>query len=287
MHACDALSMVLAATGDRECAAYYGSLALRLKDEATAAQRGTIPLNRPTAERARKVISFTLFGSQPRYLRGALLNLLSARRQLPDWTCRFYVDPSVDQNFLTVVEIEGAELVHCNEAGADRRMFLARRFLVNDDPSVDRFLVRDCDSVIGEREVAAVAEWLASGAPFHAIRDWHTHTDLMLAGLWGGIAGVFPNMQAHITRFAQNNAASSNWDQLFLREMIWPNIRDSIVVHDRLHEGHAVRPIPGTAPTGDDHIGQNEFVGGLTRQAHLFAPFARRIPALGFRVQTD
>ena len=75
----------------------------------------------------------------------------------------------------------------------------SRRFLVSDDPDVGYFLVRDCDSVVSAREAAAVAKWLGSGLPFHAMRDYYTHTDPLLAGMWGGIAGVFPDIKSATT----------------------------------------------------------------------------------------
>ena len=51
---------------------------------------------------------------------------------------------------------EGAELVHDPSGDTDIRHLLCRRFLVSDDPDVGCFMVRDCDSVIGEREASAV-----------------------------------------------------------------------------------------------------------------------------------
>jgi hypothetical protein len=52
--------------------------------------------------------------------------------------------------------------------------------------------VRDADSVLNLRERLAVDDWLASGRWFHIMRDWWSHTDLVLAGMWGGVAGVLP-----------------------------------------------------------------------------------------------
>ena len=72
--------------------------------------------------------------------------------------------------------------VRLEPSGQPMREKLAWRFKVANDPSVGRFLVRDVDSVIGEREKAAVDAWLASDKWFHVMRDWWTHTDLILAG---------------------------------------------------------------------------------------------------------
>jgi hypothetical protein len=34
-----------------------------------------------------------------------------------------------------------------------------------------------------------------------AIRDGWTHTDLMLAGMWGGVAGALPDLQTQADRY--------------------------------------------------------------------------------------
>jgi ATP synthase protein I len=59
------------------------------------------------------------------------------------------------------------------------------RFLALDDPLAHRILFRDADSVISRREAGAVEQWIASGKRFHMMRDWGSHTALILAELWG------------------------------------------------------------------------------------------------------
>ena len=42
------------------------------------------------------------------------------------------------------------------------------------DPTVGRFLVRDCDARLSVAETDLVRQWIDSGYPFHAVRD-HVH----------------------------------------------------------------------------------------------------------------
>ncbi len=72
------------------------------------------------------------------------------------------------------------------------------RFLVEDDPDVDFFLVRDADSVMNIKECAAVEDWLASGKAFHVMRDLPIHAELILAGMWGAHRGNIGNMRQRI-----------------------------------------------------------------------------------------
>jgi hypothetical protein len=282
----DALAHSHCETDDPIRARLFGTMALDFKDQSTCARRGTIVPDRSVDPAAkRRIIAFTLFGSGRRYLRGALHNVLAARDVYPGWTCRFYVDQSVDPDLLAVLAEEGAELVMDESGNDDVRHRLTRRFLVSDDPEVGHFLVRDADSAVSPREAAAVSEWIGSGLPFHAMRDWYTHTDPLLAGLWGGIAGVFPDMAGTIGRFAKRAPLSTNWDQYFLREEIWPAIRDDCCVHDRLFNSHAARRWPTPAPKGREHVGQNEFVSDTVAQAMRLMPFRERVPALGLHEQ--
>ncbi len=275
----DALAMSCSSTGDTIRARVFGTLALNEKDALTKDRHGSPALLPPgDAASRRKIIAFSLFGSHPRYLRGALQNVIVARTLYPGWTCRFIVDDSVDSTFLAVMAEEGAEIVHDTSGDEDVRHRLCRRFLVADDPEVGYFMVRDCDSVVSPREAAAVAEWLGSGLPFHAMRDWYTHTDPMLAGMWGGIGSIFPDMASAIADFREATPLNTNWDQFFLRDRIWPAIRDQVMVHDRYFTAHRTRPFPTPTPKGEEHVGQNEFGHDEAGQAAALADLRRASP---------
>lgn len=277
--ACDALAASCCAIGDLERARAFGEKALHLKDEAAAATAAP-PLTPVRPGPGQDVIAFTLFGSQPRYLRGALHNQLVAKDLYPGWTCRFYVDASVDADLVALLDELGAQIVMDDSRDEDPRHRLTCRFLVSDDPGVARFLVRDCDSVISPREAEAVGEWVASGEAFHVMRDWYTHTDPMLAGMWGGFAGLLPAMAETIASFRSETALLTNWDQWFLRERVWPQVRGSVMVHDRLFAGHRSRPFPGAPPPIPEHVGQDEHGARGELQAERLRPFAKRVPAL-------
>jgi tetratricopeptide (TPR) repeat protein len=277
----DGLATSSFALGDEAAARRFGTQALDAKDEATSASRGIVELTKVSGcDGRRSIISFSLWGSRPRYLRGALQNVLATRDLYPGWICRFVIDESVDKDFLAVLRDEGAELI-LDESGDDSLQHrLTRRFAVADDPAVGRFLVRDCDSVIGAREAAAVSEWVASGLPFHVMRDWWSHTDPILAGLWGGIAGAFPRLMDAVRTFRAMAPETSNWDQWFLRDHVWPAIRDRAMIHDRLFDSHGARPWPFPDPEDGSHVGQNEFAVDQAGQAAMLQPYAERAPAL-------
>jgi tetratricopeptide (TPR) repeat protein len=139
------------------------------------------------------VIAFSLWGTNPRYLRGAVRNLQEVPLVYPGWVCRFYVDDSVPVEFVNLAIELGAQVIQ-QPANQSVRQKLSWRFLVANDPTVRRFLVRDADAVVSTREALAVMEWLESDRWFHVMRDYWTHTDPILAGMWGGRSGLLPDL---------------------------------------------------------------------------------------------
>lgn len=256
-----------------------GEHALAIKDEkAVIPPDVTLRSRSADVEAKRKIIAFSLWGSNPRYLRGALHNVLTARNVYPGWTCRFYVDSSVDSGFREVLAGLGAEILEHRIAGMPQR--LSRRFVVADDPNVGRFLVRDCDSVVSEREAGAVDQWIASDKPFHVMRDWWTHTDPVLAGMWGGIAGVLPSMRTLLGSYKAAHLETPNWDQWFLRDSVWPLIRDHALVHDSRFASRNAIPFPSETPTDNTHVGQDEFAVRRAHQKQILAEWIEKLPLL-------
>ena len=184
--ALDSLTHSLQKVGQLRAAKEAGTKSLSLKDQMNAGHiKGwKLPADSPaewiTAKK--NVISFSLWGHKPRYLRGAIDNVLAAPAIYPGWVLRFYVDNSVPSDVTNALESLGAEvLIEKPDSSLVER--LGWRFKVADDQDVGRFLVRDVDSVINARESRAVAQWVESDKWFHVMRDWWTHTDLILAGM--------------------------------------------------------------------------------------------------------
>lgn len=133
------------------------------------------------------------------------------------------------------------------------------RFLALDDAQAQRILFRDADSVISEREAEAVAQWLASDKHFHALRDNGTHTELLLAGLWGVVGGALPPL-AQLARlfFAEPVASRHFADQHFLRRYVWPYARRSLLQHDSMFGFLDAAGFPGGPMPEDFHVGYAE-----------------------------
>ena len=56
---------------------------------------------------------------------------------------------------------------------------------------------------LSEWELNAVEAWINSGRWFHVMRDWWSHTDPVLAGMWGSEGSIpwpdsYPPMPIHV-----------------------------------------------------------------------------------------
>jgi len=176
-----------------------------------------------------KIISFSLWGNKKMYSVGAIENIKLAREIYPGWQCRFYVDDTVPISMVNDIKREGGEIKIINtKRGAFWGMFW--RFMANDDPLVDVFISRDCDSRLNYREKAAVDEWINSDKYLHTMHDHYAHRSVpILGGMWGLKKGGYNNLTKRIDLW--NKYDRKGIDQYFLWANIWPALHKSCMRH--------------------------------------------------------
>jgi hypothetical protein len=122
---------------------------------------------------------------------------------------------------------------------------LFQRFLVMNDPTVARFLVRDCDARLSVEEADLTEEWLNSGFPFHAVRDHVLHNELMIGCLWSGRTDCGIDIVELMRQyFTAGPTAKYGHDQWMLGSKLWPLIRDRCLVHDKYYTLPGVHTVP-------------------------------------------
>ena len=109
----DGLSAACHMVGDDDAAREWGRQAIEEKTR-LAADAPPLKLGKPRAK-GEKLLVFSLWGNNPRYLRGALQNLLHCPDVYPEFLCRFCVDDSVPVDFLTALADNGLSLIHISE----------------------------------------------------------------------------------------------------------------------------------------------------------------------------
>ena len=123
----------------------------------------------------KKVISFSLYGNNPKYTLGAIKNMdLHLNQEIyKDWVLRFYINNTVPKKIIDELKSKHAEIINMDNSYLNNfGMFW--RFIILEDNNVDIFIVRDVDSRISKREENAVNEWIMSDKQIHIIRD-HPH----------------------------------------------------------------------------------------------------------------
>lgn len=130
----------------------------------------------------KKVISFSVYGSDPKYTIGALRNLQLSKHIYPDWDIYLYYNNTVPNDMIEKYKeydhVTFFDMTGYNIPG----MFW--RFLPRD---CERFISRDTDSRLSMREKYAVDEWIESNKTLHVMRD-HPHHDG--APIMGGLFGI-------------------------------------------------------------------------------------------------
>ena len=212
------------------------------------------------------IIAYSLWGDKPIYWFGALKNIELAKKYFPDWKCRFYIDKNSRQDLIDTIKGDNVEVVLVNPTGSHDNSYFHNgmlwRFAASEDPEVNVFLSRDCDSRISEREVSAINEWLLSDKDFHIMRDHPYQSTHILGGMWGCRNGMMRKIGLSnlISNWCVNKRSSYSYgiDQDFLKEVVYSLIKNNAMEHSEfnLRFGGEIRPFP--------YIRNNyEFVGDV------------------------
>jgi hypothetical protein len=219
----------------------------------------------------KKVISFSLWGDKPMYNVGAIRNAEMAKEIYPGFECWFYIHAeSVPNETIEKLKLfdnakiilKSGDLLSCKP--------MAWRFEAIDDPEVEIMMSRDTDTRFTLREKLAVEEWLNSDRIFHILRD-HPHHDFeILGGMFG--TKKLPEIQSWyslIEKIDQNNI--DRWyDQVFLKDFIYPIIKDNSMIHARFHkkESHC-RDFPIDYSSDLRFVGEYVFEDESRSQYHI------------------
>ena len=231
----DALKVAHFYTGKVEEAIRYGQRALDLRDAEACRLPRTVSMTEPGGPPSgHNVISFSLWGTAPFYSYGAMINLVLSRTVYPGWTCRFYVDATVPPACVGFLRDNGADVRNIEDEYPGVGLF--QRFLVMNDRTVGRFLVRDCDARLSAAEADLVRQWIDSDHPFHVVRDHVLHNELMIGCTWAGRTDCGIDIVELMRRyFTFGPTAKYGHDQRMLGLLLWPLIRSRCLVHDKYY----------------------------------------------------
>jgi hypothetical protein len=192
----------------------------------------------------KNIVAYSLWGDHPMYWFGALKNIELVKKYFPGWICRFYIDDSCKKELIETIKGDNVEVILVKSKDSFHGMFW--RFWASEDPEVDIFLSRDCDSRISDREVAAIEEWLNSDKDFHIMRDHPYHTVPILGGMWGCRNGIMRKIGLSKMIESWNQYQIKGIDQDFLGRCVYPLVVNNALEHSEfnLRFGGEIRQFP-------------------------------------------
>ncbi len=222
--------------GQEKLGLVYDPISEKIQGERRLSEEDRIHSRNAKIER--NILSYSLFGSEPGYCECMYLNILESSKTYPGWEVVVYHDDTVPPYVLERFSSKGAILVNVLELGIAHWPGTFWRFAAVSIQNANLICFRDADSIVCNRERVLVDSWQKSSLPFHIIRDWYTHSDLILAGLWGAKAALLNCLPDWIETYLKNKKKlhATHEDQIFLAEKVWPIIKDYSLVHDSIHD---------------------------------------------------
>jgi len=181
-------------------------------------------------------ISFSLYGNDPMYTRGMIINANTIIQRFPFFRTQIYIADDVPQETITTLEnIPSVRLISVNRKAGIENMF--DRFKAIDEPECSLMLVRDADSRIHDRDASCIDDFLSSNKDLHIIRDHPFHNVPILGGLWGirktALSNTILSMIETWIYIKNVKDFPKGIDQDFLSEVIYPLFLSSAIIHDR------------------------------------------------------
>jgi hypothetical protein len=176
-----------------------------------------------------KNISYSLFGTLPKYYVGAIKNVKLNKKLIPEWETIIYYHPNnFDFSYLPKLEKLGAKMINVKDIqiggkpSIDFPYFWRFLSFLNEGPTI----VRDLDSRVSKREVKYINNWLNSNLEYFIIRDhpWHSPVP---SGLFG-IKSYVLEFENHFNNFISKSDLRWGTDQEILHEYMEPLSKNNI-----------------------------------------------------------
>ncbi|KAK3849987.1 hypothetical protein Pcinc_043281 [Petrolisthes cinctipes] len=135
-------------------------------------------------------------------------------------------------------------MVHEGIGNVNESFAMTWRFSVMGDPLVNRYIVRDSDSPLIQREVDAVNEWINLGTCFHTMRDHIAHLFPVMGGMWGGCNYWQPDKNKGIRTTLFLSRKVYGGDQNALTTYLLPWAKENMTSHT----SYPCKQFPGSLP---------------------------------------
>lgn len=175
------------------------------------------------------LISFSLYGRDPKYSAGILRNAEFVGTHMHQWIMRVYCGSEVAESVMENLVLLGCQVIRQDKDWHENGMFW--RYMPLGEKGIQFVAFRDADSRLGLRDIQSLDNWVQSGFPAHIIRDHPYHQTPILGGLWG--VDVSKVVMADFWHLAKSFNTNFGEDQRFLSKHVYPEIRNHALIEDR------------------------------------------------------
>jgi len=171
----------------------------------------------------RRIISFSLWGDDPKYCNGIVKNCMLAFKFFPQWSVFVYFDNTVPNECLEELEWYSNVSLYEKEKGFGAFW----RFEAMTPGTI--VLSRDADSRLSLREKKIVDDWIKTDKKMCCIRDHANHYEFpIMAGMFGIQDGLSKEIFQSMESYTSNH--SYLVDQIFLRDHVWPAYQNDCII---------------------------------------------------------
>jgi len=179
--------------------------------------------------------SYCLYGKfNPKYYYGLINNVKFIQSRFPKALIHLWFGSDVDESYLNEISMNNVTIKKLDISGHE---LMTQRFLSIDEPNIDIVFSRDADSMISEREIIIINEFIKSPFLLHTIRDHCGQFVPIMGGLFGikkKLLKIYNLKIEDIIKKIKNlnyiNFNSYNSDQELLK-YLYINYRNFFMVH--------------------------------------------------------
>lgn len=123
------------------------------------------------------------------------------------------------------------------------------------DPRNSHVIVRDTDSRLSGRDIAAVRQWEMSGKTIHVMRDHPMHDTPILGGLWGAKPLGVPDFRNHLENYTPDGRHGE--DQRFLTKYVYRQYKKEALIHDEIFKRDKTSISFPTSRIDNEYLGES------------------------------
>lgn len=176
-----------------------------------------------TTLNGKHVFSYCIFGTNEKYCKGMLKNLVQIKDLFPLFEIWIHCGNDVPKEYIEKYNtFKNVKLIHYDITGG---RLMSHRFFTIDSPDVSLMIVRDADSRFEDRDIWCMKEFIKSSYNAYTIRDHQYHNRKIMGGQWGMKKIKDINIQDSYETFKTEYKHIDNYrsDQDFIDKYIYNN----------------------------------------------------------------